>query len=69
MLWTKKKKKILIACKIYQHSHVFHVASRQKVDIDDTISEKNRRIRDFVDCYTEDAHAAEVRANSGLFGI
>ena len=32
--------KIVFAWKTYQHRHVFHVANRQKVDIDDTNSEK-----------------------------
>ena len=39
MLWTEKSK-ILIAYKNYQHHHVFHEATRQKMDIDDTSTEK-----------------------------
>ena len=39
MLWTKNRK-ILIACKTYQHRHVFYVATRRKVDIDNTSIEK-----------------------------
>ena len=43
MLWTEKSK-ILIAGKNYQHHHLFHEATRQKRDIDETgIEKKNRR--------------------------
>ena len=36
-----EKRKILIACKNYQHHHVFHEATRQKMDIDEKSREKN----------------------------
>ena len=38
MLCTKKE--IIIAWNTYQHCHVFHVATRQKVDFDDSNFEK-----------------------------
>ena len=41
-----KKIKMLIAWKTYEYRHVFHVANRQKVDIDDTITEKTTNLRD-----------------------
>ena len=37
-----EKRKILIICKNYQHHHGFHIATRQRLDSDDTITEKNR---------------------------